>query len=251
MDGKKYEFTGETIEFGNQLLKRIRALRTLTLAHGAKTIHPGTLGGWIANENNLSHDGNAWVEDDAWVYGDAQVSDNVWIFGEAWIFGHAKIWGTALIYDRAWVFGDAKVSGDAHICGNSYVFENAKVREGAQVCDYARIYGDAIIDGQSLIRGSPCIAGTAKVGKTTDYLTITPIGSREDITTFFRNQEGGIAVNCGCFYDTMAEFAEKVDKTHGDSKHGQVYKLAIKLAKKQLEESGNDARRTANHPRKT
>lgn len=236
MDGKKYEFTGETIEFGNQLLKRIRALRTLTIAHGAKTIHPGTLGGWIANENNLSHDGNAWVEDDAWVYDDAQVSGNAWIFGEAWIFGHAKIWGTVLINDHAWVFGNAKVSQDAHICGNACVFENAKVRGDAQVGDYARIYGDAIIDGQSFIFGKPLIAENAKVGKTTDYLTIGPIGSRDDITTFFRNQKGGIGVKCGCFYGTMAEFAEKVNKTHGDSKHGQVYRLAIEVAKKQLEE---------------
>lgn len=107
---------------------------------------------------------------------------------------------------NAWVYGNAWVSDDARVYGN------------AQVSDDARVYGNA------------------KIEKTADYFIIGPIGSRNDMTTFFRCVDRSIKVKCGCFRGTLAEFAEKVDKTHGDSKHGQMYRLAIELAKKQLEE---------------
>ena len=55
---KKYEFTGETKQvgiLGNITLKRIRA----TMEFGIVKI--GDLGGLIDKDENLSHDGNAWV----------------------------------------------------------------------------------------------------------------------------------------------------------------------------------------------
>lgn len=62
---KKYEFTGETKQvgfLGNITLKRIRA----TMENGIVKI--GDLGGWIEKEENLSHEGNAWVRGDAEVF---------------------------------------------------------------------------------------------------------------------------------------------------------------------------------------
>ena len=56
---KKYEFTGETKEirllFRTATLHRIRA----TVAFGI--VEVGDLGGWIEKEENLSHEGKAWV----------------------------------------------------------------------------------------------------------------------------------------------------------------------------------------------
>ena len=63
---KKYKLTEETIEFLGRTLHRIEALRDFTTSDGA-IVHKGEKGGWVESENNLSHDGNAWV------YGDAQV----------------------------------------------------------------------------------------------------------------------------------------------------------------------------------
>ena len=68
---KKYEFTGETKLFVGRTLRQIRALTQIKC--GAYAVTPGTVGGWIENEENLSHDGNAWVYGDAQVYGNAQV----------------------------------------------------------------------------------------------------------------------------------------------------------------------------------
>ena len=68
---KKYEFTGETKEirllFRTATLHRIRA----TVAFGI--VEVGDLGGWIEKEENLSHEGKAWVWGNAKVCGDAEV----------------------------------------------------------------------------------------------------------------------------------------------------------------------------------
>ena len=68
---KKYEFTGETKEikllFRTAVLHRIRA----TVSFGFVKI--GDLGGWIEKEENLSHEGKAWVWGNAKVCGDAKV----------------------------------------------------------------------------------------------------------------------------------------------------------------------------------
>ena len=75
---KKYEFTGETKEivlpYRNAVLYRIRAITDFG------TVKVGDLGGWIEKEENLSHEGNAWVRGDAKVYGNAEV------YGDAEIF---------------------------------------------------------------------------------------------------------------------------------------------------------------------
>ena len=75
---KKYEFTGETKEikllFRTAVLHRIRA----TVSFGFVKI--GDLGGWIEKEENLSHEGKAWVWGNAKVCGDAEVWGNAKVF---------------------------------------------------------------------------------------------------------------------------------------------------------------------------
>ena len=75
---KKYEFTGETKEikllFRTAVLHRIRA----TVSFGFVKI--GDLGGWIEKEENLSHEGKAWVCGDAKVWGNAEVCGDAEVF---------------------------------------------------------------------------------------------------------------------------------------------------------------------------
>ena len=61
---KKYELTAEFIEKWGKKLFRIKAL----ISFGS--VEAGELGGYIEKEDNLAHDGNAWV------YGDAEVCGN-------------------------------------------------------------------------------------------------------------------------------------------------------------------------------
>lgn len=76
---KKYELTEETKVIVGKTLFRIRALRSFG------DIKAGDLGGFIENERNLSHEGNAWVG------GNARVG------GYAWIDGYARVDDDGLI----------------------------------------------------------------------------------------------------------------------------------------------------------
>ena len=68
---KKYKLTDETIEVEGKALYRIEALKDFC------EIKKGDKGGFIESEDNLSHEGNAWVYDDARVY------DNSWVYDHA------------------------------------------------------------------------------------------------------------------------------------------------------------------------
>ena len=74
---KKYELTAEFIEKWGKKLFRIKAL----ISFGS--VEAGELGGYIEKEDNLAHDGNAWV------YGDAEVCGNARVYGDAEVCGNA------------------------------------------------------------------------------------------------------------------------------------------------------------------
>ncbi len=97
---KKYELVAEdTIEFFGIKLFRIRAVRDF----GA--VKAGDLGGYVESEENLSHDGEAWVSDKARVFDKAQVLD------KARVSDWAQVSGTAWVAGRTLVSGEAQVSG--------------------------------------------------------------------------------------------------------------------------------------------
>ena len=183
----KYKLTDETKEFCGKTLFRIEATRDIP-KYG---IQSGDLGGWVENERNLLHGGDAWVGGDARVYGDA------------WVGGDAQVYGDARVYGDAWVYGDARVYGDAWVGGDARIKNNGNIES------------------------------------TRDYCVFGPCGSRDDFTTFYKT-ETGIWVSCGCFNGSISYFLEKVEETHGDNKHGRIYKALAELASMKLggEDSG-------------
>ena len=117
--------------------------------------------------------------------------------------------------------GNAWVSGDAIVSGNARVSGEAEVSGNARVSGNTRVYGDAEVFGD------------AWVSSNDEVLWISKIGRRLGTTTFFFFKKG-IEVVCGCFLGTIEEFQSKVNATHGDSKHGEVYRHAIEIAKLQI-----------------
>lgn len=85
---KKYEFTGETKVVNGTTLKRIRAL----VSFG--DVVKGEVGGFIKDEKNLSHNGNACVTGDARVDGNARVTGNACVNGNAEVTGDAWVTDT-------------------------------------------------------------------------------------------------------------------------------------------------------------
>ena len=148
---KKYELTEETKVIVGKTLFRIRALRSFW------DIKAGDLGGFIENERNLSHDGNAWVSDNARVDGYARVDGNARVDGYARVGDNARVDDDGLInsnddflyekglgsHNRPASFFKCK---DGHIrvlcgcfSGNLDEFEN-KVKEEHGNSKYAKEY---------------------------------------------------------------------------------------------------------------
>ena len=137
--------------------------------------------------------------------------------------------GDAWVCENAWVSGTAKVSGNATVCENAIVSGNAIVCGAAWVCE------NAIVSGTAKVSGNATVRGNAGVFKTSHYLVIGPMGSRNGFTTFFRTKNLFIGVTCGCFRGNVDEFVEKVKETHGDNKHAKAYFAAAELAKMQID----------------
>jgi hypothetical protein len=91
----KYLFTNEQIVFNGTVLHRIRAIREIS-SNFDEPIPPGALGGWVENEENLSHSGLCWVHQEAKVFGKAHVSGDARITDQALVCGHALVSGEAL-----------------------------------------------------------------------------------------------------------------------------------------------------------
>ena len=89
-------------------LYRVVYLRDIP-RHGIKK---GTIGGWIAHEDNLSQEGDCVVLDDARVYG------NAWVYGNAQVFDNATVFGNAMVFGGAWVGDNAKIGGNMALCEN-------------------------------------------------------------------------------------------------------------------------------------
>ena len=108
----------------------------------------------------------------------------------------------------------------------------------AWVGGLARISGNAVISGNAQVCDNAVISGNAEVRKPSHIIVISPIGSRNDCTTFCRSKDNDIIVKCGCFNGNISEFLEKVNKTHGDNKYAAEYRAAAELAKIHIDLEG-------------
>ena len=217
---RKFELT-ENVKinvFGVKLF-RIKAVRSFA------SVSEGELGGYVEKEENLGHDGDAWVSGDARVYGDARVS------GDAWVSGDARVYGDARVCGNAGVYGNARVCGNAEVSGNAWVYGNARVCGDAGVYGDAEVYGNAWVSGNARVCGNAEVSGNARVCGNADYLLFKGFGSANRVTTVFRTKDGGVAVKCGCFRGTPAEFADKVSEVHGDTLYGREYRAVIEAIK--------------------
>ena len=225
---KKFELTSEFICFFGRKLFRIKALIDFL------DIKAGDLGGYVEKEENLEHDGNAWVCGNAKVYGNARV------YGNAKVYGNARVCGDARVYGNAEVCGNAKVYGNARVYGNAWVCGDAKVCGNAWVCGNAEVYGDAKVCGNAWVCGNAEVYGDAKVCGDADYTTVKGFGSIFRTTTFFRLKNGEIGVKCGCFFGTLFDFRKKVKSTHKESTIAKEYLMLADLMEYHFKERKNN-----------
>lgn len=228
---KKYKLTDETINLNGVTLYRIEALKYFG------EIKKGDKGGFIESENNLAHEGDAWVSDDACVYDNARVSDNAHVYGEAWVYGSACVYGDACVfgfacvYDNAWVSGNGQVYGNARVYDNACVYGNARVPDNAQVYVHARVYGDACVYGDALVRGDACVCGDAEISTDADYIVFKNWWSSGRYFTWTRSNN---MWSVGCFYGTGEELIKKAYKDSELS--GREYERVVRYVESILAE---------------
>lgn len=226
MENKKYEFTGETKEFGEFTLRRIRAL--VDIKHIVKK---GELGGWIEDEENLSHEGNCWVNDGCYVCGGARVYENARIAGGAKVLYGSKVYGSAVVSGGSLVINNAEVYGNATIVGGAVVSDGAKVFGAAIVDHGANVSNKAVLSNIAKVSGDVIIVD-GNIDSESDFICVGPIGSRRAYTTY--NLKSG-TVCTGCFVGTLEEFEKQVISTYGadggEDTHYKSYKNLIEYFK--------------------
>lgn len=226
MENKKYEFTGETKEFDEYTLRRIRAL--VDIKHIVKK---GELGGWIEDEENLSHEGNCWVNDGCYVCGGARVYENAHIAGGAKVLYGSKVYGSAVVSGGSLVINNAEVYGNATIVGGAVVSDGAKVFGAAIVDHGANVSNKAVLSNIAKVSGDVIIVD-GNIDSESDFICVGPIGSRCAYTTY--NLKSG-TVCTGCFVGTLEEFEKQVISTYGadgsEDTHYKSYKNLIEYFK--------------------
>ena len=210
---RKYEMTANTKMYFGRKLYQIRALVNF------EDIKAGDLGGYIEKEENLSHNGYAWV------------LNNACVFGNALVYGNARVFDNVLIYGNAEVYGNARIYGNAFVFDNAQIYNNALVHGGAWIFNNALIYGDAEVYGDARVCGNAKVCGDACVYSDSDYICFKGFGSENRNTTMFRTKNGDVFVRCGCFAGDLKEFLEKVKETHGSSIYAKEYLACIEVAK--------------------
>lgn len=163
---KKYEFTGETMTIHDErqnedhLLHRIIALKDIEINENIK-ISKGELGGFVESEENLSQEGNCWLDGHehylAVAYGNAKILDDAYV-SWAGISGNAKVCEKAIVAG-AEIMDNARISGSAMISqttglddGETIVYDNAEIGGNAKIVD-SKIGGNCIVEDIEIIGG--------------------------------------------------------------------------------------------------
>ena len=97
----------------------------------------------------------------------------------------------------------------------------------------SQVYGNAWVSGNAQVYGNARVSGDARVEQRRDIFWLAIIGSENGTYTAFKNKDGGISVNRGCFHGTLEQFSDAVNERHTGQFH-QEYQLVIELTKVRL-----------------
>lgn len=125
MSGKKYEITGISHP-QYPWLHRIRAICQVN-----EQVDPGTLGGYVQAEGNLSQEGTCWIYDQAICCEEATVEDDGRMFDGSMARGSALVCGDARMFERSLAEGNSsffsgEMKEDARLAGHAIVNQSEK-----------------------------------------------------------------------------------------------------------------------------
>jgi carbonic anhydrase/acetyltransferase-like protein (isoleucine patch superfamily) len=188
---KKYKLISQGLmpirndKIADKKMYQLQALRDIP-KYGVKT---GDLGGFVSNDQILSHDGSCWVADDAQVVGYVDISDDAYISEKSLVINihpnraiyvedEAKIYGSArvqitrhedysggdagmVIQGNVQIYGESVVASCGVIYGNTKIHGNAVVVMAAEISDDADISGAVKLSRGVNISGKSILSGNA------------------------------------------------------------------------------------------
>ena len=235
MENKKYKFIEndfKRLDNGNRKAYRIVALRNFA------DVKKCQFGGYVEKEENLSHEGLAWVYDDGVVFDNARVEDDATVHDRAVVCGNALIKNSAKVMDWSTVCGLSVMSDNSVAAGLSTIGIAVVCTDTVRVYERATVWGDIKITGDSHIHGdvnltmSPITLCDADIFQQFHVVAFHGFGSRLSSTAVYNNRNGGLYVTCGCFNGTIEEFKRKVCETHAGNQHAKEYDALIKMVLK-------------------
>lgn len=145
---KKYILTDNVKRVDGKFFRQIKAVRNFS------NISKGELGGYIQNEDNLSHDGTCWVHEGGFVAEHARVIEDAqvykgMVFNSATISDRAKIGRILGGNEFPQIYGNAFVTGKAVVRDYATIGGFAVLKDCAQVSDFVRIDDEAVMEGDT------------------------------------------------------------------------------------------------------
>lgn len=218
-------------------LYRIKALRDFG------DVKKWDIGGYVKNENNLSHSGNCWVYDNAIVCDNAIVYNNARVYQDAQICDDARIFNDVLVAEKARVCGHARIYNDVRVLDSAIVDEYSQIYNHVKIHDYAtikgkaRIYDYATINDEAIIYGSSVISGNAYITGDTEVEKGVHIGYLEEkfknvlyiqgknrLITVYKDINNIIKCNIGCQRKmTLSDLINRIKKDGGMNEHREEY----------------------------
>ena len=236
---KKYELLENDRKklLGGQIVYRIRALRDFG------NVKAGDLGGYIAGEHNLSHDGTCWV------YNEAIVCSKAKIVEEAKVKHCAKIGGNALLRhfskakDRVQIYGNVVMysrsvaKGFAELYDNVELFGDSIVRGRAKLFNRVKVYNNFVITGDISITAG-IFKGNSRIKSERDFIVFCNAPHNDNMLTIYVG-ESEIEMCYNYDYFTLNDFIAYSNRRFHEELRNEVAAL-IQAARMRLDKQQSD-----------
>ena len=194
--------------YGSKFMYRIEALRDFS------NVKKEDIGGWVAKESNLSHEGDCWVYGNARVFKNAKVSGNAKVADEATLHNSSQVFDDVIVYGEALLSGNSKVYGTARVCGNAQMQESTRVYGHAWVADHAQltyraqVFDNAIVQGYAFLQGNAQARGYARVsGRSSLVSTMAATKTTLNFESVYNVTVSDDHIRVGCVMKTKKQWA--------------------------------------------
>lgn len=141
----KYEITTNILTIDDRDFFQVKALKDFG------SVKAGDLGGYVQSSENLSQEGECWINQDVVLMDDARVEDNAVVTGDSAVRNNAIVKGNAFV-KNATVCDNGVVEGRARVIGGYFDYNSIVIQDNAVV--QGELYGSFVICGDAVIEGN-------------------------------------------------------------------------------------------------